>query len=82
MPSTSPSPPPIGTVLREFRRARGLTQEGLAAKAHLHRNYIGAVERGERNPTFAAVAKLLHVLQVSWVELGEELEAATQRSER
>lgn len=76
MASTVPPHPPIGPVLREFRRARGLTQEELAARAHLHRNYIGAIERGERNPTFAAAAKVLRVLNVSWVELGEALESA------
>ena len=72
----SPTPPPIGAVLRELRRSRGLTQEELAARAHIHRNYVGALERGERSPTFDSAAKLLQALGVSWVELGEALEAA------
>lgn len=72
----SPTPPPIGAVLRHLRRSRGLTQEELAARAHVHRNYIGALERGERSPTFDSAAKLLHALKVSWAELGEALDAA------
>lgn len=69
--------PPIGEVLRDLRLQRELTQEALAARAKLHRNYIGGVERGERNPTFVSVAKILRVLRISWAELGEALDAAS-----
>ena len=69
------SNPAIGIVLRELRVQRGMTQEELAAKAKMHRNYIGGLERGEKSPTIKSVGKQIAVLGVSWTELGSALDA-------
>ena len=48
----------FGTRVRELRAERGLSQERLAELAKLHRNYVGGVERGERNLTFSSLCQI------------------------
>lgn len=69
---------PLGAVLRDFRLQRGFSQEALADKAGIHRTYIGAVERGERNLSFRTLSRIITALGVSWTELGEALDAQGQ----
>ncbi len=35
--------------IRDYRKARRISQEDLADRCDLHRTYVGSVERGERN---------------------------------
>jgi len=58
----------LGRAVRELRARRGLSQEALGFQAGLHRNYVGAVERGEINPTLRT---LLAVVAGLAVPLGE-----------
>ena len=48
--------------LRIERAARGLSQEELAARAGLHRTYIGSVERSERNISIDSMERLAQAL--------------------
>jgi transcriptional regulator with XRE-family HTH domain len=59
----------FGSRVRELRQRLGLSQEELAEKADLHRNYIGGIERGERNVGLINVGKLAGALDVSVAEL-------------
>lgn len=54
----------IGSNIRYYRTAIGLSQEKLAELASLHRTYIGSVERGERNISAKNIAKIADVLDV------------------
>ncbi len=42
----------LGRAVREIRARFVLSQERVGLTAGLHRNYVGAIERGEINPTF------------------------------
>lgn len=50
--------------LRRLRAARGLTQEEVAQRAGLNRNYVGMIEREENSPTLDVIEKIAYVLDV------------------
>jgi len=54
----------IGQNLKKARLAKGWSQEELSFESGLHRTYVGAVERGERNITVINLRKLAIVLGV------------------
>lgn len=55
--------------LREERLSRNLSQETLAEKAKLSRNFIGMIERGERNVTISTLENISRALNVEPWEL-------------
>jgi len=59
----------LGRAVREARARRGFPQEELGFRATLHRNYVGAIERGEINPTFRILMQLSGGLGVELSEL-------------
>ncbi|KKD39925.1 helix-turn-helix domain-containing protein [Limnoraphis robusta] len=61
----------LGSNIRQLRIKQGLSQEQLAEKADLHRTYVGAIERGERNVSLDNIVALAHALGVSASKLLE-----------
>ena len=59
----------FGAKVRKLRLAKGLSQEAFADICGLHRTYIGAIERGERNVSLENIEKIAKALGVSIASL-------------
>ena len=68
MPSADPRAT-FGKHVRKLRLERGLSQEKLAELANLHRNYVGGVERGERNIALLNIVALARGLRIKPAKL-------------
>ena len=59
----------LGARVKELRRERGLTLDGLAGKSGVSRAMISKLERGEKNPTLVIAARLSEGLGVTLSQL-------------
>lgn len=64
----------LGRKLRTLRHVANLSQEELAELSGLHRNYIGGMERGERNPTITSLRRVAKAFGISLSKLFKRLE--------
>ena len=67
--------PALGATLRALREARGIGQEYLAHRAGLSVATYARVERGQVNPTWTTVRRVLDALDVSLAEFGAAVDA-------
>jgi transcriptional regulator with XRE-family HTH domain len=75
MPIISVDHVALGHAVRELRQSHGHSQEGFADVAGMHRTYVGGIERGERNVSFATILKLAEALGVPPSALLQRYEA-------
>jgi transcriptional regulator with XRE-family HTH domain len=64
----------VGILIRQLRRAAGMSQEAFADHCGLHRTYVGSIERGEKTVTIETANKLARALGLSLSELFRLLE--------
>ena len=68
---------PLGRTVRVLRKARDLSQEELAELSGMHINYIGGIERGERNLGARNILALAKAFGIAPGELFEAYPAST-----
>jgi transcriptional regulator with XRE-family HTH domain len=73
----------LGRGIRRCRKATSLSQEQLGGEAGLSRNYIGQIERGEREAkikSLIAIARVLGPEAIVWSQIGEALAKAPREA--
>lgn len=59
----------LGLNLKEFRKAKGLSQEQLSELAGLHPTYISQLETGKANPSMVILIAVAEQLGITIVDL-------------
>jgi transcriptional regulator with XRE-family HTH domain len=62
----------VARNIRRLREERGLTQEELAARIRINRNYVGMIERQENSPTVAMLERIARALGIEPARLFDE----------
>lgn len=59
----------FGRRIKELRNEKNWSQNELAERANLHKNYIGMVERGERNPSLKNIQLIAQAFDMNISDL-------------
>ena len=59
----------VGETIRIERKKAGLSQEELAEKADLNRNYVGEIERAEKKITLETLQRIAKALRLRITDL-------------
>jgi transcriptional regulator with XRE-family HTH domain len=70
----------LGYRIKSLRGSNKMTQEELAELANLHNTYIGAIERGERNPSLKSIEQIASALNVPISDLFKFVDQDTNAS--
>lgn len=59
----------LGRRIRSLRNMKGWTQQELGEQADVNYKFVGEIERGQQNPSFAVLVKIAAALEVELPEL-------------
>ena len=59
----------LGQRIRSLRNTKGWTQQELGEHADVNYKFVGEIERGQQNPSFAVLVKVASALGVELQEL-------------
>ena len=54
----------VGSVLAEYRKSKGISQEVLSGLADIGRTHLSAIERGERKPTLEPFYRICQAMDI------------------
>ncbi|MEE0060566.1 MAG: helix-turn-helix transcriptional regulator [Acutalibacteraceae bacterium] len=64
----------VGSVIADFRKRKGISQEVLSGLSDIGRTHLSAIERGERKPTLETLYRICVALDVKMSEIVIEIE--------
>ena len=67
----------VGRNLREYRLAKGLSQEAFADLCGIDHSYMGCVERGESNLALVNIEKIVRALNMPLSEFFKFVDASS-----
>lgn len=71
----------FGLVVKQMRKARGLSQESLADEAHLDRTFVSQLETGSKQASLTTIFRLAAALKVEASDLLRLVEAHLKLAE-
>lgn len=72
----------FGSVLRQLRESKGLSQEELADQCSIHRTYVSQLERGLKSPTLRLLWKICASLEINPLSLIADVQSCTENSKK
>ncbi|MGK5083985.1 helix-turn-helix transcriptional regulator [Bdellovibrionota bacterium FG-1] len=69
----------FGTVLRQYRNARNLSQEELAFRSNVDRTFVSMLERGVKQPTLTTLFALAKALGCPVSDLIRQVELVSRK---
>ena len=71
----------LGSTIRELRSECDFSQEVFAERCGFYRTYLSRIETGRANPTLSALEVMASALNLSLLELMEQLEMRLSHSD-